>query len=500
MGNKASQAQAQTQGKAQQKSSPGGAVGTGDVQVSLEQAASPSAGLDIPFHCILGGGNGWPSEVTVVLYHQVMGVLVVGTESGTVYAYGDGFQFMKANLACIDITNIIEFDTDKIIVTFADNSMAVLALPSLTLLTRLDNWLGKSCGDITSLYSSYILSQSYIFVGTSEGFVRVLDVTSDESHQHSIRECDYTITSANAGVTAGMVVSSLQLCPKDEKYLAISYDSYDGSTSNCSGVTIIYDLAKKKVHRTYKSTGVTCISWNHVGDVLYAGTRTGEVLALGLEKVSCLNVWNVKAEIIEDDDTDEEKVTSVRKMNWMGPQKPSDVGCLFVLIGSFGSDTEHLKSVIVALTPNLLNNSVELEQVMSVPPILGVEVVGFRVVSTLDHSNESSADEGGVPGLLLLGQSESTAEGEGVVRELLMLQCPASLVSEWSMELGLLPEPRPAMEVLPGKKAISVCTTHSLNIVLKLCIHCPCVVYEGNCAGFFHRFYVFQAFASVTSR
>jgi hypothetical protein len=163
------------------------------------------------------------------------------------------------------------------------------------------------------------------------------------------------------------------------------------------------------------------------------------------------------SEVIEDVDVDEDKVTSVRKMIWMGPQRSGDVGCLFVLIGSFGSDTEHLKSVIVALSPNLLSNAAELEQIMSVPPILGVEVVGFRVVSTLDHSDHSDVARGGVPGLLMLGQSESS-EGEGTVRELLMLQCPASPVAEWSMELGLLPEPRPAMEVLPGKKAVSVST------------------------------------------
>ena len=80
---------------------------------------------------------------------------------------------------------------------------------------------------------------------------------------------------------------------------------------------------------------------------------------------------------------------------------------------------------------------------------------GFRLVSTLDHASEGATPES-VPGLLLLGQSESP-NGEGVVRELLVVQCPPSLVTEWSMELGLLPDPRPAMEVLPGKKPISVC-------------------------------------------
>lgn len=386
-----------------------------------------------------------------------MGILVVGTESGTVYAYGDGFQFMQAKLSAIDITNIIDFDIDKIIVTLADNSIAVLSLPSLTVLAQLSNWLGKPCGDITALYSSHILSQNYVFVGTSEGFVRVLEIACEDGESHAIRECDYVITSSNVGVAAKMVVSSLQICPKDEKYLAISYDSFDGTTPTSSGVTVMYDLSKKKVHRTYKSDGVTCLAWNHVGDVLYAGTRSGEVLALGLDKSSCITVWRVKSELVEADDAAdyEDRVTSVRKIIWMGPQKPGDAGCLFALIGSFGSDTEHLKSVLVALTPNLLTNSVELEQIMSVPPVLGVEVVGFRVVSTLDHSQDSEASDGGVPGLLLLGQSES-GDGQGSVRELLMLQCPASPVTQWSMELGLLPEPRPAMEVLPGKRAISV--------------------------------------------
>ena len=450
MGNKASQAQgqAQSQGQTKQLST---TTSTDDVNVIVGKESNK---LDIPFTCCLGGGNGWPSEVTVVLYHQTMGILVVGTESGTVYAYGDGFQYMNAGVADLDITNIVEYSSDKIIVTFANNSLVVLTLPNLTMVARLDHWLGKSCGDITFLYSNYDLSQNYIFVGTSEGFICVLEISVDNGQMNAIRECDYVITTTNAGVSTGMVVSSLQLCPKDEKYLAISYDGEIGDKS--VGVTVIYDLAKKKVHRSYKSTGVTTLAWNHVGDLLYAGTRSGEVLALGLEKNSSLQVWNVKSEINDGfENIHDDTPTAVRKMIWMGPQKPNDVGCLFVLIGSFGSDTDHLKSVMVALMPSQLNNNLELEQVLSVPPILGVEVVGFRVVSTLEHSSEFAVAGNCIPGLLLLGQSESK-EGDGTARELLLLQCPTSPVTEWSMELGLLPDPRPATEVLPGKKPVTV--------------------------------------------
>jgi hypothetical protein len=59
-------------------------------------------------------------------------------------------------------------------------------------------------------------------------------------------------------------------------------------------------------------------------------------------------------------------------------------------IGSFGTDTDNLKSVIVALA---LNNSGNLKSIFNVPPLQNnAEVVGFRFVSTWDKSSPDKGD------------------------------------------------------------------------------------------------------------
>jgi hypothetical protein len=71
------------------------------------------------------------------------------------------------------------------------------------------------------------------------------------------------------------------------------------------------------------------------------------------------------------------------------PGNSSNSYYLFFL-GSFGTDTDNLKSVIVALA---LNNAGNLKSIFNVPPLQNnAEVVGFRLVSTWDKS--SSHDKG----------------------------------------------------------------------------------------------------------
>jgi hypothetical protein len=144
-------------------------------------------------------------------------------------------------------------------------------------------------------------------------------------------------------------------------------------------------------------------------------------------------------------------------------------------IGSFGTDTDNLKSVIVALA---LNNSGNLKSIFNIPPLQNnAEVVGFRFVSTWDKSSPDKGDLsllrsltsslfgttpiGPIPGLLLLTQS-STEERDSV-RELMAIRCPAGDMSNWELELGMLPDPRPAMEVLPGKSPVTVSLTADLS-------------------------------------
>ena len=83
----------------------------------------------------VGGGKGWPTNASVFLYHREQGLIVVGSESGAIYAYGDGFQYMKAPNDFHDPTVVIfllSLNDDQVLAVFEDKSMVVLNLPDLT--------------------------------------------------------------------------------------------------------------------------------------------------------------------------------------------------------------------------------------------------------------------------------------------------------------------------------------------------------------------------------
>ena len=121
-----------------------------------------------------------------------------------------------------------------------------------------------------------------------------------------------------------------------------------------------------------------------------------------------------------------------------------------------------LRSVIVGLCP-LDGDGSTLHTVLQIPPCADEEVVGFRLVATVEKSQKSALqDEFGavygagacVPAVMLVSQCAgwSGADGDGSEsapdttalpqRQLKLLRCPTSPVSEWQLELGLLPEPR----------------------------------------------------------
>mmetsp|Transcript_6254 Transcript_6254/g.9444 ORF Transcript_6254/g.9444 Transcript_6254/m.9444 type:complete len:1136 (+) Transcript_6254:136-3543(+) len=399
--------------------------------------------IELSFDVELGGGKGWPPDANVVLYHHPTGLIVMGTECGALYAYGDGFQYVQPAAEQMDITHIVSAYDENILVRFADNSLSVFMIPSLTLSHHLPaSWLNEACGDITTIHIDEYHPRHYAYLGTTEGYVRVLQVLPE------FREVEYCITCSDAGVGGHMAVSDLQICPKDEKYLLIAYDGVDDESV---GAVVVYDLAKRRSYRVYKTAGITTAAFNHNGDMLFAGTRLGDVLVLGLDKVSSVTVWNTRSEMMEDDGSDDDvradETMIVRKMHWMPPLSPTQEGCLFVLIGSLGADMDHAKSVIVALLPS---SHGDMKTIFTVPPLPNAEVVGFRLAPTWDKESSSPA---AVPGLLLLTESE--CEDREFIRELMVMRCPVGNVSEWELEMGILPDPRPALEVLPGKAPVT---------------------------------------------
>lgn len=253
-------------------------------------------------------------------------MIIAGTESGTLYIYGDGFQSLQPPLGeQIDITFIVPLLEERILISYDDNSLAVLEVSSLQLCHRLQkSWLHPACGDITAIHIDEMHQRSFAFIGTSEGYVRVVETLP------TFRECDYVITSANSGLPEKMAVSQLQICPKEEKYLAIAYDGAEP----CTGAVVVFDLVKNKTFRLYKTDAVTSLAWSHDGEMLFAGTRQGDVLSLGLDKAFSVVVWNASSELLDpSSEADNSQATIIRKISFMAPQFPSTQGCLFALLG-----------------------------------------------------------------------------------------------------------------------------------------------------------------------
>lgn len=163
-----------------------------------------------------------------------------------------------------------------------------------------------------------------------------------------------------------------------------------------------------------------------------------------------ISVWNSSSQYMDEDDA-VARITIVRNMKWMAPQAPTEPGCLFVLIGSFGSDTAPLRSVIVALIQT--ESTAQLKEVLSIPPIPDEDVVGFRIAPSWDRSTGDAEEAAGAgvaptPCLLLLTEC-SDYQGE-TIRSLKIIRCPVNPITMWELESAMLADPRRAVEVLPG--------------------------------------------------
>ena len=82
-----------------------------------------------------GGGKGWPTNTSVVIYHRDKGMILAGTDSGSICAYGDGVQYMKAPTDYEDpqaVSMLVPMSNDMVLAVYDDNSMELLTLPELT--------------------------------------------------------------------------------------------------------------------------------------------------------------------------------------------------------------------------------------------------------------------------------------------------------------------------------------------------------------------------------
>lgn len=261
---------------------------------------------------------------------------------------------------------------------------------------------------------------------------------------------------------------------------------------------VIFDLVKHKPYRVYETGAVTSLAWVHSGEALYAGTRGGDVMMAHLEKASCASVWNSSC-VERREEGDDGDVIIVRKVEWLPQQRAGSgaVGCLFVLLGAFGDDSaDVLQSVLTCLTPEGGTAGDKLMEIMCIPPLdEDVDLVGFRVVPSIDKALVKVRCDGGqtsdassvVPALLMVTQ---TLDDYGnTLRQLKAMRCPTSTnVLDWALEIGMLPEPRCASEVLPGvgstitvSEWFLICVlTCELDLCLTLCVarlpYCTCIV------------------------
>ena len=96
-----------------------------------------------------------------------------------------------------------------------------------------------------------------------------------------------------------------------------------------------------------------------------------------------------------------------------------------------------------------------MEHVFSLPPLVGEDVVGFRLVPTVEK--EVAEGKAPVPALLFLTQQRQEDEDTTPARRhLKIVRCPKTSVDEWALELADVAAPRKAAEVLPGSCEVTV--------------------------------------------
>ncbi len=387
-------------------------------------------------------------------------MICAGTDGGAIYVYGDGFQYTRPWLRDdpTEVVSIVPLHPNKILAAFADNSIVIMELPTLEIIDLLEpSWLSSRHGDISSIYCDLPSEKNFVYIGTTEGYLNVLDVM-----ESAIRICDFELSSSSdLGLTGqSMSISDIQSCPKDERYLAIGLEG--GSTE--SGAIVVYDLVKHKVHKMFKTAGISSMHWHHFGEILYAGTRTGEVIAVNVEKTNPFTVWKAKEELVDEDD--DSCAISIRRISWLAPQtEEEDEGCLFAMIATNNSDNDNLKNVIVGLHPGITVG--EMNLVYSLPPIPNEKITAFRIVPTYDKKVKETEDTNEVevtPGLLLLVQKPWGLEVGKFEKHLFIARCPTSAIADWPLEIGTLPDPRKATEVQPAANEITVSILNSFNI------------------------------------
>ncbi len=184
------------------------------------------------------------------------------------YTCGDGFQYMRPWLTSDmnEVIGIVAPNRDQILVTFGDNSVVLLDVPSLTVVDLLPgDWVHAQAGNISFSHVDEPAENGFVYVGTTKGYIFVLDTST----RVSIRVCEYSLTPLDLGIpsSVSMAISELQICPKDDKYIGVGLSGPNKE----SGAVVVFNFLKHKVKTNHACAAVSTGAWSHTGDVLYAG-------------------------------------------------------------------------------------------------------------------------------------------------------------------------------------------------------------------------------------
>ena len=388
---------------------------------------------------VLGANAGWSNTISTVYYNATMCLMCVGTEEGTLHVHGFNHTWTRPRVGSeySAIVSIRGAADNKLAILFEDGLLEILELPSLKVLDTLSGmYLGCLPGErLVSTYVDEPGGLPYLYLGTSTGGFHVLDVSSS----FSIRICDYKMPSF-----AEWPLIEMKICPKDARYMALAFNNPSVVGSESNGLVIIYDLAKEKISSRFGIT-VMSLAWNPEGSALFVGTSRGQVVELGIKQQGNIVVWTYEGEGSGD--------MQVRKLIWLPPQDPdaSADSCLLALLGSnVEGDTYQNPSTgaVIALTP-VKGALHDFEEALSFPPPIDEQVLDFLVLP------ESGSERR--PSLLFLSQrqnqeySESPTHGDTLFqlrplrfsKSLYLQSCPHTPISDWPLETGMLPEPKP---------------------------------------------------------
>lgn len=370
---------------------------------------------DLPLRTEPGGLKGFPLDISVIYYHDLQGLLCLGTKNGSLYIYGDGFQFFRPSFMSQnnEIIFLLGISNNRILVVYSDNSLVLFDLPTLQVINFLDSdWLAPLEGNITSIAQEITYTaQNFVYIGTSRGVLRVVECT-----QTGITPCDFFLLFSELHISQSnepMELCDIKVSPKDEKYLLLGFRNSDSSESSSStssslytkkskknsdsnplGAVVLYDLLKLKTKFFHHLTAPpSSLAWYHTGEFFFISTLDGLIHLGNLEKQTLIVCWRSSKEVDIDDllsdtedkfDTDSNesdleqesnedqtdkssfdyskadlffskssKDLPILKIIWLPPQGNSIEGSLMVLISSYSLNSKTvLKNVLVGLSPS----------------------------------------------------------------------------------------------------------------------------------------------------